>query len=219
MRLLLSSMMMFFVFVANAQNNLPLQYSDNTDTTKPLVVYISGDGGMNSFTNSLIKSLNQKGYAVLALNAKDYFWHKKEAQEFASAMSQSISVYLKSKKKSSFIVLGYSFGADVAPFLATRLPSSLYSKCKNIVLLSPSTHTDFEIKILDMLGFGGNKDKNVVNELNKVRTPVILFFGSDEKSFPVTEVTIKKQVIVMEGGHHYDNDVEDLSGKIVSKIR
>lgn len=219
MKAIFSLVMMLFVFAASAQNNLPLQYTDNADTSKPLIVYISGDGGMNSFTNALIKSLNQQGYAVLALDAKSYFWHKKEPQEFSSAISQPIASYLKTKRRNSFIILGYSFGADVTPFLANRLPSSLHAKCKTVILLSPSTHTDFEIKILDMLGFGGSKDKNVVIELNKLTTPVILFFGSDEKSFPVNEVTVKKQVIFMEGGHHYDNDVDDLASKIVSKIR
>lgn len=219
MKFVLSAIVMFLVVAVHAQNDLPLQYTDNSDTTKPLVVYISGDGGMNSFTNSLIKSLNKKGYAVLALDAKDYFWHKKDPQEFASAMSTSINNYLNNKKRNSFIVLGYSFGADVSPFLATRLPSSLRSKCKNVVLLSPSTNTDFEIKVLDMLGWGSSKGKNVVTELNKLATPVVFFFGNDEKDFPLNEITIKKQIVVMEGGHHYDNNVDDLTNKIVSKIR
>lgn len=210
---------MFLILAAHAQNNLPLQYTDNTDTSKPLIVYISGDGGMNSFTSSLIKSLNKKGYAVLALDAKDYFWHKKDPQDFASAMSLSINNYLNSKKRNGFILLGYSFGADVSPFLVTRLPSSLRSKCKEVMLLSPSTNTNFEIKVLDMLGWGSSKGKNVVNELNKVNAPVVLFFGSDEKDFPLNEITIKKQVVIMEGGHHYDNNIDDLASKIVGKIR
>ena len=211
--------MLFFVFTVHAQNGLPLQYTDNSDTTKPLIVYISGDGGMNSFTNSLIKSLNKKGYAVLALDAKNYFWNKKDPQQFATAMTQAINIYLKNKKRNSFVVLGYSFGADVTPFLITRLPSFLYAKCRNVVMLSPSVHTDFEIKIIDMLGWGGKKEKNVVTELNKVSLPVILFFGKGENDFPVNEVTIRKQVIVMEGGHHYDNNADDLAGNIVSKIK
>lgn len=219
MKLIFSTIVTFLVLVARAQNDLPLQYTDDSDTSKPLIVYISGDGGMNSFTNSLIKSLNKKGYAVLALDAKDYFWHKKDPQEFASAMSTSISNYLNGKKRNSFVVLGYSFGADVSPFLTTRLPSSLRSKCKEVIMLSPSTNTNFEIKVLDMLGWGGSKGKNVVNELNKLVTPVVFFFGSDEKDFPLNEITVKKQVVIMEGGHHYDNNVDDLSGKIVSKIR
>lgn len=219
MKLIFSTIAMIVVLVVKGQNDLPLQYTDNSDTTKPVIVYISGDGGMNGFTNSLIKSLNKKGYAVLALDAKDYFWHKKEPQEFASAMSTSINNYLNSKKRNSFVVLGYSFGADVSPFLATRLPSSLHSKCKEVVLLSPSTNTDFEIKVLDMIGWGSSKGKNVVTELNKLATPVIFFFGNDEKDFPLNEITVKKQVVIMEGGHHYDNNVDDLASKIVSKIR
>jgi type IV secretory pathway VirJ component len=204
---------------AKAQKDLPLQYTGHTDTTTPLIVYLSGDGGMNSFTKTLIKSLNTQGYAVLALDSKDYFWKKKEPQQFATDMSQAISNYLKEKKRNSFIILGYSFGADVAPFLATRLPAALAGRCKHVIMLSPSANTEFEIKLTDMLGFGNKKGKNVVNELNKMSLPLVLFFGKDENDFPVKELTIKKQVVVMEGGHHYDNNVDELAGKIIGTIK
>jgi type IV secretory pathway VirJ component len=219
MKLILSALVTAFLFTGHGQSTLPLQYFGNSDTTKPLIVYLSGDGGMNSFTTSLVQSLNKKGYAILALDSKSYFWKKKDPQEFASAMSQSISNYLKAEKLSSFIVLGYSFGAAVSPFLVTRLPQNLHSKCKDLVLLSVSAHTEFEVKVLDMLGWGSKKDENVIAELNKVSLPVILFFGKDEIDFPANKVTIHKQVIVMDGGHHYDNDIVDLSDKIINKIR
>jgi len=218
MKAIFYSITILFFFTGDAQD-LPLKYTDSNDTTKPLIVYISGDGGMNRFTNSLLTSLNKKGYALLALDAKDYFWHKKEPQQFATAMNQVISAYMKNKRRNSLVLLGYSFGADVSPFLATRLSSALYSKCKYLVMLSPSVNTDFEIKILDMIGFGGGKGKNVVNELNKVTTPTVLFFGKDENDFPVNEVTINKQVVIIEGGHHYDNNVDDLARQIVGKIK
>ena len=219
MKLIFFVMSMALFVSTKAQSDLPLQYTDNGDSSKPMILYISGDGGLNSFTNSLINSLNQEGYAILALNAKSYFWHKKEPAEFATAITQAVSSYLRIKKKNSFVVLGYSFGADVAPFLATRLPSSLASKCKSILLLSPSGHTDFEIKIVDMLGWGSKKENNVVKELNKVALPTTLFFGQDEKDFPVNDVTIHKQVVVMSGGHHYGNDINDLASEISHKIR
>lgn len=217
MKTIFYTVIIFSFFSAHAQKDLPLHYTDNNDTSKPLIVYISGDGGMNSFSNSLIQSLNKRGYAVLALDAKDYFWQKKEPQQFASDMNQAISMYLKNKRRSSFIILGYSFGADVSPFLATRLSPNLSARCKHVVLLSPSPNTEFEIKIMDMFGWGSKKGRNVVNELNKVTTPVVLFFGKDEDDFPVNEVTIKKQVVIMQGGHHYDNNVDDLANQIISK--
>jgi|SRR5436190_2971457 type IV secretory pathway VirJ component len=219
MKLMFSSILLLVVALAHSQEQLPLQYTDHRDTTKPLIVYISGDGGMNSFTNSLIKSLNNKGFAILALDAKDYFWHKKEPEEFSTALSQATDTYLKNKKRNSFVVLGYSFGADVTPFFLTHMPANLNAKCKSAIMLSPSANTNFEIKLMDMLGWGSKKGKNVVNELNKLTLPVVLFFGKDEDDFPVNEVTARKQVVVMDGGHHYDNDVEELAKKIASKIR
>lgn len=219
MKVVACLIMMFCLFTTKAKKDLPLHYTDSRDTSKPLIVYLSGDGGMNSFSNSLIRSLNKKGYAVLALDTRDYFWQKKEPQEFATAMSQAINSYFSDKKRNSFILLGYSFGADVSPFLVTRLPPYLFAKCKQVVLLSPSVHTDFEIKILDMLDWGSKKDKNVISELNKLTTPVLLFFGKDEDDFPINEVTIKKQVVVMEGGHHYDNNVDDLATQIIGRTK
>lgn len=219
MKCMFSVMFLLISFSVLAQEQLPLHYTDHSDTTKPLVVYISGDGGMNGFSNSLIKSLNAKGYAVLALDAKNYFWQKREPREFADAMNSAIALYLKNKKRNSFVVLGYSFGADVTPFLITRLTSALNSKCKNVLMLSPSANTNFEINFLDMLGWGSSKGKNVVNELNKLSLPFVLFFGKDEKSLPVNEVTAHKQVVIIEGGHHYDNDIEAVAENLVSKIR
>jgi len=219
MKTILSALVTVVLFKGYSQNSLPLQYTGHSNTTKPLIVYLSGDGGMNSFTTSLIQSLNKKGYAILALDSKSYFWKKKDPQEFASAMSQSISNYLKAEKRSSFVLLGYSFGADVSPFLVTRLPQTLHPKCKGLVLLSVSAHTEFEVKVLDMLGWGSKKDENVIAELNKVSLPVTMFFGKDETDFPANKVTIRKQVIIMEGGHHYDNDTDDLSNRIITKIK
>jgi len=219
MKWLFAILAVVFFFSPHAQDSLPLQYTDHQDTSKPLIVYISGDGGMNRFTNSLIHSLHTKGYAVLALDARHYFWRKKDPQEFANDMNGAISTYLKNEKRKSFIVLGYSFGADVTPFLVTRLSASLREKCRNVLLLSPSRSTNFEIRFLDMIGWSSGNGQNVVTELNRSSIPVVLFFGKDENQFPVNEITVSKQIIIMEGGHHYHNEVEGLASKLVAKIK
>ena len=65
------------------KTSLPLSLYASTDTTKPLIFYISGDGGFNKFSTSFMQSLNKEGYAVIGLDAKDYFWNKKKPQEAA----------------------------------------------------------------------------------------------------------------------------------------
>src|SRR5216110_2529670 len=95
---------------------LPLSFHSNADTTKPLIFYISGDGGFNKFSTSFMQSLNKEGYAVIGLDAKDYFWNKKRPQEAATAIEEVLNGSNKEWKKKNIVLIGYSFGADVSPF-------------------------------------------------------------------------------------------------------
>ncbi len=54
-------------------HELPVTLLSSNDTSKPIIFYISGDGGWNNFSSSLAKTLNEKGYMVAGLNAKKYF--------------------------------------------------------------------------------------------------------------------------------------------------
>ena len=202
------------------KTSLPLSLYANTDTTKPLIFYISGDGGFNKFSTSFMQSLNKEGYAVIGLNAKDYFWNKKKPQEAAAAIEQAINESNKEWKKKNIILVGYSFGADVSPFMLTHFSPALSNKVSHLVLLSPSTKTDFEIHVLQMFGWGKDEGESVPGEINKIIKPVTIIVGDDENEFPFDQVTIKnKQVIKMPGGHHYDGDVNTLCKQIVQHIK
>src|SRR3954468_6994553 len=102
------------------KTSLPLTFYPSADTTKPLIFYISGDGGFNKFSTSFMQSLNKEGYAVIGLNAKDYFWNKKKPEEVATAIEEAINGSNKEWKKKNIVLIGYSFGADVSPFMLTH---------------------------------------------------------------------------------------------------
>jgi type IV secretory pathway VirJ component len=202
------------------KTTLPVSFYSNADSTKPLIFYISGDGGFNKFSTSFMQTLNKQGYAVIGLNAKDYFWNKKTPQEAANAIESAINESNKQWKKKNIVLIGYSFGADVAPFILTHLSASIMSKVTHLILLSPSPKTDFEIHVLQMLGWGKNSGESVPAEINKVSNPVTIIVGDDENEFPFTQLTIKnKRVIKMPGGHHYDGDVSTLCKQIVLQIK
>jgi type IV secretory pathway VirJ component len=199
---------------------LPLSLYSNADTTKPLLVYISGDGGFNKFSISFMEALNKMGYAVAGLNSKEYFWTKKKPQEAASAIEAAINESNKEWKKKNIVLVGYSFGADVAPFLLTHFSTAFANKVDHLILLSPSLKTDFEVHVMQMLGWGKDSGESVIAEINKISKPVTVITGDDEKDFPFDQLTIKnKRIIKMPGGHHYDGDVSALCKQIVSESK
>ena len=202
------------------KTSLPLSLYSGTDTTKPIIFYISGDGGFNKFSTSFMQTLNKQGYAVIGLNAKDYFWTQKKPKEAAAAIEAAIDESNKQWKRNSVVLIGYSFGADVAPFMLTNFSPALVSKVSRLILLSPSPKTDFEVHVMQMLGWGKSSGESVPAEINKISKPVIFIVGDDEKEFPFSQLTTKtKQVIKMPGGHHYDGDVNALSKQIVAQIK
>src|SRR5436190_13946887 len=109
-----------FHILSAQKTSLPLSLYSGMDTTKPLVFYISGDGGFNKFSTSFMQSLNKEGYAVIGLDAKDYFWNKKRPQEAATAIEEVLNGSNKEWKKKNIVLIGYSFGADVSPFMLTH---------------------------------------------------------------------------------------------------
>jgi len=200
------------------KTSLPISRLNSTDTTKPVVFYISGDGGFNKFSTSLMQNLNRQGYAVIGLNAKEYFWKKRTPKEAAGSIESVINE--SALKQKNIVLIGYSFGADVAPFMVTHFSAAVADKVAQLILLSPSPKTDFEIHVLQMLGWGDNSGESVPAEINKTSKPVIIITGDDESGFPFAEVTLKnKKLIKMAGGHHYDGDVAALCKQIVSQMK
>ena len=209
-----------FNILSAQKTSLPLSLYASTDTTKPLIFYISGDGGFNKFSTSFMQSLNKEGYAVIGLDAKDYFWNKKRPQEAATAIEEVLNGSNKEWKKKNIVLIGYSFGADVSPFMLTHFSAALSNRINHLILLSPSAKTDFEIHVLQMLGWGKDAGESVPAEINKILKPVTIIVGDDENEFPFDQVTIKnKQIVKMPGGHHYDGDVDALCKQVIQQIK
>jgi type IV secretory pathway VirJ component len=207
------------VFSQTDFKDLPVITLANNDTSKPMIFYISGDGGWNKFSNTLMKNFNARGYPVLGLNARDYFWKKKDPAQAANDFSVLLNHYLSEWKRKSFILIGYSFGADVSPFIVTRLDTHLESRLDDIVLMSPSPKTDFEIHISGMLGFGNREGQSVPDEINKLKTKLLFVFGSDENDFPMKSLrTSNYKIARLPGGHHYDGNPAAVCKTILDNV-
>ena len=172
----------------------------------PLVLYISGDGGLNSFTIALCEKMNRAGYYVIALNTRSYFWKRKTPQQSAADIYTFIENKFKARNNHRWIWVGYSFGADVSPFIINRLPAPVYSGLMSVVLLAPSPTTDFEIHLMDMLGSGKKRNMDVVAEINRMSNiKLTSLHGAGDKDFPKKNITLKNyHTETLPGSHNFD---------------
>ncbi len=200
---------------------MPITLMPKKDSGKPLLFYISGDGGMNHFSQNLVKSLGAQGYPIITLDAKEYFWKKKTQQQATLDVSNLLAKYSSEWNLRSIVFVGYSFGADVVPFIYNGMNAEVKNKIESIVLLSPSQTTDFEIHLTSMFGLGKSDGESVVAQINKITNKkVVILYGSEETDFPKDKLTIKnKEVVVLQGGHHYDGDTVNLAKEILRRIK
>ncbi len=197
---------------------LPLYLSGSKGNLDNLVIYLSGDGGWNSFNHGLIKEFENQGYGVVALNTRKYFWDAVSPELFARDIEQISRYYLNEWKKSSLIIVGYSFGADVVSFIPGRISAELQKKIIKMVLLSPSASTDFIIRLSDMISKSENTDRKykVGPEIEKTDLPVICVFGKEEELLLRSSLRKKANLNILEvpGDHQYNNNFTLISKMI-----
>lgn len=196
--------------------NLPLHITNPTEgkTSSYMVVFISGDGGWTDFDQQMASSFAIKGAPVIGLDALKYFWQKKSPEQTTIDVTRIIETYQEEWKKEKVILMGYSFGADVIPFVYNRLPEKFKKDVAGVGLLSPSKDTDFEVHVSELLNIdNASTGFSVPNEINKIsELHPICFFGKDEDDLP-TELISKEnaKIIYLDGGHHYTDSFVTIS--------
>ncbi len=199
---------------------LPLKTWAGAQAT-PMVFYLSGDGGLNGFSTDLCSAINKSGYTISALDVRSYFWKQKTPAESAAAVAGFLRAALQNRPQAKLILVGYSFGADVLPFIAMRLPDDLKARLLQMVLISPSATTDFEVHLADIFAAAKKKAMDVPAELNKIGfVKTALLFGTDEDDFPLKRLTGSNHTVAfLPGGHHFDGDVTALSTLLLKYFR
>lgn len=190
----------------------PLQLSAEKGDQTTLILYITGDGGLTDFSQSFEKELEKQGYGVVSLNSRKYFWSQRDPDEFAHDIETIAEYYLKAWGKSSLAIAGYSFGANAGAFLPGRLSPAILEKVKLFALLSPSSSTDFVIRISDLLKEKDTTDRKYKLEPELIHTnfPVTIFFGEEEQLALKNSLKKNESIVIHEvpGDHRYNNNYD-----------
>jgi type IV secretory pathway VirJ component len=201
--------------------NLPVTVTpcENTSTDQPLLFGISGDGGWRGFIDNLGTDLTTHKIPVVGLDALHYFWSAKTPDQTTADVANAIRFYLKKWNKNSFVLLGYSFGANVMPFIVNRLPQDLRTKLRLVVLLSPDNRADFEFHFSSWLNKAHASTFMVLPEIQKMQgVHTMVFYGKDETHRPATALPNDVvQIVMVNGDHHYHYEHASMSAIIAKK--
>jgi type IV secretory pathway VirJ component len=177
-----------------------------TDPDAPIALILSGDGGWYGFEQRIAQNLGGHGIPVIGIDTRKYFWKRKTPEKSASDMAALLKYYSARWNKHKFIIMGYSQGAEIVPFLISRFDGPVKSCIKSAVLLSPETTTDFEVHISNMIGAGNSQNTyNVIEEMKKIlNINILCIFGDGEKTkVPSILKPTPVKMAFVPGDHHY----------------
>jgi type IV secretory pathway VirJ component len=174
-----------------------------------MVLMLSGDGGWVDFEDKISLKFSGSGFNTVGFNSRDYFWESKTPAKTTEDLANLLKIYLKHYKEEKIILCGYSFGADVIPFIYNRLHLHLKSKIVALCMLSPFATSDFKVHTSDLLNISkDNKKYKVKQEVEKVSIPVYCFYGQDEDPRPLEGISKPNfHLKILSGNHSYDESV------------
>lgn len=203
-------------------SGLPLIETPVQSDNDTLAVVVTGDGGWASIDRDLAAALNSKGIPVIGLDSLHYFWTPRTPEEMGRDMAHILTHYLAAWHKKKVLLVGYSRGADVLPFIMTRLPEDLAARVSLIALLGVEHSIDFELSVADWLPeSSAPAEYQVAPEVKKLANrKVLCIYGADETDTICPELDKKTvNVIEMEGGHHFGGDYAKLAKIIMAELR
>ncbi len=185
-------------------------------------VILTGDGGWAGLDVAVADQLSKRGIAVVGLNTLKFFWQTRKPEEAADALTRIIGHYGAEHPQADFVVIGYSFGAALAPVVINRLPDAARARIAAQVLISPDPEAVFEVKMGDWFGSAHHEGVIPISpEIARTKVPVICVHGDEEGADSFCQTLVGKpnvRQLVLSGGHHYNGDYDKLGASIVASL-
>jgi type IV secretory pathway VirJ component len=193
---------------------LPIREFPATKPGDTFAIILTGDGGWRRIDDKLTRDLHEHGVSVVGFITPDYFSERRTPGESAKALERTIREYQTKWHRPHVILIGYSRGADVLPFMASRLSDK--RNIDLIALLGLESTIDFRYYRLPFL-HSKEPQFPVRPEVEKLRGQRILcVYGEKEKESlcrsldPALAMPVRTK-----GAHHFAGNYKAIAEAIV----
>jgi type IV secretory pathway VirJ component len=165
-----------------APNKLPLHEVPTSIAGRQLAFLITGDGGFAPGDHGIAETFAKRGIPTIALNAREYLGTKRSPDRAADDAVTILRRYLATWHRDSVMIVGYSRGADMAPFIVTRLPSDLRERVSLVAMIGLGERASFEFHWSDLIKDTKRATDYLVSpEITKIRdVHMLCLYGEDE---------------------------------------
>ena len=187
-------------------------------STDVIAVFLTGDGGWADLDRHVSQVFADHGVNVVGLNTRDYLWRKKTPEQAATDVERLARAYMMKWNAHRVMIVGYSRGADIMPFVATRLSADFREHVTLLAMLGLADAANFHFHLTDVIkDVSRSDDLPIAPELSRLRGQRMLcVYGTEEKNSGCRDAdsTLITKV-PRRGDHHLDRDYRSLGELIL----
>lgn len=189
--------------------------------TDAFAILISGDGGWAGLDQEVAGALSAQGIPVVGVDSLRYFWTPRTPESAAADLDRIIRYYLTQLHKQQVLLVGYSQGADVMPFIINRLPAETRQHVALGAVMGLSEHALFEFHLGNWVNATQDQGLPTAPEMEKPSSiPMLCIYGEGETDTLCPKLDPQKvHVVKLPGGHHFGGDYERLAKEIMGTAK
>jgi type IV secretory pathway VirJ component len=185
-------------------------------------IMLTGDGGWRRIDVRVTNRFREEGLPVVGFLTPEYFSTRRTADESACALERVIRFYKTLWKCDRVLLIGYSRGADILPFMLSRLPAEVRASVDVVALLGLEPSIDFRYHP-SWIPFYHPKETQypVLPEVQKLARNyrLLCFYGEKEKDSLCHALDPKMATIIRErGSHHFAGNYSGIAEAILRAV-
>ena len=135
-----------------------------------LAVLLTGDGGWAKGDQSMASAFRARAISVIGFVSPSYLQVPRTPDGAGDDLRRVLDHYLHVWHRNRVIVVGYSRGADLLPFMVSRLPLELRRRLALVAMIGLSDQASFQYRPTDIFADGLRfTDRPVKPEVEKLR--------------------------------------------------
>jgi type IV secretory pathway VirJ component len=175
---------------------------------RAFAIVLTGDGPAGGLGKGVARDLAQAGVPSVIWHTLRYYWSPKSPEQSARDLDAVIRHYAAEWGRDRVVLVGYSMGADVLPFLVNRLPEDTRARIGGVALLALAHDAVFEFRVEQWWGTSSAPRRATRPEVERLDgLPVLCVWGrGDDKAACPQFGTAPVRIVELSGGHHFEGD-------------